>query len=113
MCVWPPGGGVGFWTECLHLWCGFCVWLGLGLRLSLGLGLGLGLSPGLSLGLGLGLSPGLSLGLGLGLSPVGVGVGVGFGTDIWEFAPQRYPDLSLIILKYPTLSLIAKIFLGY
>ena len=29
---------------------------------------------------------------------------------IWEFAPQRYPDLSLIILFYPTLSVIERTF---
>ena len=34
-------------------------------------------------------------------------------SHIWEFVPQRYPNLSLIILNYPTLSVIAKIFLGY
>jgi hypothetical protein len=29
---------------------------------------------------------------------------------IWEFAPERYPNVSLCILKYPTLSVIARSF---
>ncbi len=35
---------------------------------------------------------------------------VALGKRIWEFAPQRYPDVSLIILNYPTLSVIARTF---
>ena len=30
--------------------------------------------------------------------------------DIWEFAPERYPNVSLFILNYPTLSVIARSF---
>ncbi len=33
--------------------------------------------------------------------------------SIWEFAPQRYPYLSLIIRMYPTISRIADIWMGY
>ena len=31
--------------------------------------------------------------------------GVKMYEDIWEFAPERYPNVSLFILNYPTLSI--------